>query len=243
MNYTYEEVAGMIDHSLLHPALTDEQLAEGCRLAARYQVASVCVKPYAVRMARRLLRGTGVLVGTVVGFPHGSNSVDSKRYEAEIACRDGATEIDMVVNVGKVLSGDWAYVRKDIKAVVDTAHRMGSIVKVIFETDFLKDDKTKVELCRVCDRLGAEFIKTSTGYSFIKGPDGKYYYKGATEKDLKLMKKHVSPKVKVKASGGVRDLDTLLRCRALGAERVGATETKAILEEYLKRSRKKSGGT
>jgi deoxyribose-phosphate aldolase len=234
--YTYEEIAGMIDHSLLHPTLTDAELKAGCELAARYGVASVCIKPYAVKEAARLLRGTGVAVGAVVGFPHGGSATEVKRFETEVACRDGATEIDMVSNIGKALSGDWRYVEADVRAVVDEAHAHGAIVKVIFENDFLPDDAIKVKLCEVCERAGADFVKTSTGYGFVKGPDGKYSYQGATESDLKLMRSHCSPKVAVKAAGGVRDLDALIRVRDLGATRCGATATAAMLDEYRKRA-------
>lgn len=237
LRYTYDEVAKMIDHSLLHPTMTDRELAAGCRLAKRYKVASVCIKPYAVKAAAKLLEGSGVAVGAVVGFPHGSSTTESKRVETEIACRDGATEIDMVINVGKALSGDWPYVERDIRAVVREAHRRGAIVKVIFENDFLPGDAIKRRLCRISEKAGADFVKTSTGYGFVKAPDGTYGYKGATEHDLTLMRKHVSSKVQVKAAGGVRDLDTLLHLRDLGTTRCGATATAAILDEYKHRAR------
>ena len=237
MRYTYGELAKMIDHSLLHPTMTDRELAAGCRLAKKYRVASVCIKPYAVKAAAKLLKGTGVAVGAVVGFPHGSSTTESKRYETEMACRDGATEIDMVVNVGKALSADWAYVERDIRAVVREAHRRGAIVKVIFENDFLSGDAIKKRLCRISEKAGAAFVKTSTGYGFVKGPDGKYGYQGATEHDLVLMRKSVSPRVQVKAAGGVRDLDALMRVRDLGTTRCGATATAAILDDYRRRER------
>ncbi len=236
MKYTYDELASMIDHSLLHPALTDHEIDEGCRLAARYRVASVCVKPYAVERAAQLLRGSGVRVGTVIGFPHGNSCTEVKRLETENACRDGAHEIDMVINIGKALSDDWEYVEREIRSVCDQAHGHGAIVKVIFENDYLPDDETKIQLCRVCERVGADFVKTSTGYGFIKGPDGKYNYRGATDHDLRLMRAHCSLKVRVKAAGGVRDLDTLIRVRDLGAARCGATATVQILDEYNRRA-------
>jgi len=226
----------MLDHSLLHPTMTDQELEAGCKVAAKYQVASVCIKPYAVKLARKLLKGTVVKVGAVVGFPHGSSATEVKRYETELACRDGAQEIDLVINIGKALSGDWAYVKKDIATVVKEAHRHGAIVKVIFENDFLPDDKIKIQLCRICEAAKADFVKTSTGYGFAKGPDGKYSYQGATEPDLKLMRAHCSPKVQVKAAGGVRDLDALIHCRDLGVTRVGATATAAMMDEYRKRT-------
>src|SRR6476620_8921371 len=150
MKYSYAELAKMIDHSLLHPTLTDKELEEGCAIAARYAVASVCIEPYYARRAAELLRGSGVLVGAVIGFPHGNSSTESKRYETELACRDGAVEIDMVINIGKALSGDWAYVENDIRAVCDEAHKRGAIVKVIFENDFINDDETKIKLCQIC---------------------------------------------------------------------------------------------
>jgi deoxyribose-phosphate aldolase len=243
MKYTYEEMAGMIDHSLLHPTLTDQELEEGCRLAANYKVASVCIKPYFVQRAAELLRGTDVAVGAVVGFPHGSSATEAKRHEAELACRDGATEIDMVINVGKALSGDWNYVERDIEAVCDEAHKRGARVKVIFENDYLAHggaglsaDDFKRKLCQISERAGADWVKTSTGYGFVKGPDGNYSYKGATEHDLKLMRAACSSKVQVKAAGGVRDLDALIRVRDLGGTRCGATATSTILDEYRRRA-------
>jgi deoxyribose-phosphate aldolase len=235
MKYRYDELAKMIDHSLLHPTLTDQELEDGCKLAARYGVASVCIKPYAVRRAVELLRGSGVLVGAVVGFPHGSSATEVKRFETETACRDGAVEIDMVVNVGKVLSGDWGYVERDIRAVTDEAHRRGAKVKVIFENDYLPSDDLKVRLCEVSERAGADWVKTSTGYGFVKGADGKYSYQGATEHDLRLMRAHSPPRMQVKAAGGVRDLDGLIRVRELGCTRCGASATAAMLDEYHRR--------
>ncbi len=243
MKYTYSELAQMIDHSLLHPTLTDQEMDAGCRQAVEYGVASVCIKPYYVRRAAELLRGTAVKVGAVIGFPHGNSATESKRYETQLACQDGAVEIDMVINIGKALSGDWGYVEQDIKAVCDEAHRHGAKVKVIFENDYLDKggaglsaEAFKKKLCQICERAGADWVKTSTGYGFVKGPDGKYSYKGATEADVKLMRANVSPRVQVKAAGGVRDLDMLIRVRELGASRCGASATAAILDEYKKRN-------
>jgi len=242
MKYTYEQLAKMIDHSLLHPTMTDQDLEAGCRLAAKYGVASVCIKPYAVARAAELLRGTGVLVGAVIGFPHGNSATESKRYETELACRDGAAEIDMVINIGKALSGDWAYVERDIKAVCTEAHRHGAKVKVIFENDYLvaggaglNGDDFKRKLCELSERAGADWVKTSSGYGFIKQSGGSYNYQGATEHDLKLMRASCSPQVQVKAAGGVRDLDGLIKVRDLGTTRCGATATAAMLDEYRRR--------
>lgn len=243
LKYAYEDLAKMIDHSLLHPTVTDKEIIEGCKLAAKYKVATVCVKPNGVKLAATLLKGTGVAVCTVVGFPHGSSVTEVKQYETEIACRDGATEIDMVINIGKALSGDWEYVKNDIKAVVGVAHKNSAIVKVIIENDYLPNDKIKRKLCKICEEAGADFVKTSTGYGFVKGADGKYSYKGATEADVKLMRRACSKKVQIKAAGGVRNLDTLIRMRELGVTRCGATATAQILDEYLRRAGLKFKGS
>ena len=229
------EIAKMIDHSLLHPTMTDADLREGCELALKYDVASVCVKPYAVAMAAQLLTGSNVLVGTVIGFPHGNSATNIKIAETVQACRDGAVEIDMVVNIGKVLGEDWAYVQEEIKAVHDACKAHGAILKVIFENDFLPDDRFKIRLCEICTAVGAEFVKTSTGYGFVKGPDGKYSYEGATVPDLQLMLDHVGPGVRVKAAGGVRTLDGLLTVKAMGVSRLGASATATIMEDAYRR--------
>ncbi len=249
MKYTYEQLARMIDHSLLHPTMTDQELDDGCKLAAKYQVASVCIKPYAVKRAVELLRGSGVLVGAVIGFPHGNSCTESKRYETELACRDGAAEIDMVINIGKALSGDWAYVEEDVKAVCDEAHRHGAKVKVIFENDYLTkggaglgSDEFKVRLCQLSERAGVDWVKTSSGYGFVKQADGSYNYKGATEHDLALMRANVSAQVQVKAAGGVRDLDGLIKVRDLGGSRCGATATAAMMDDYRRRETAERAG-
>lgn len=229
------EIAKMIDHSLLHPTMTDADLREGCELALQYDVASVCVKPYAVGMAAQLLTGSEVLVGTVIGFPHGNSATGIKVAETRQACQDGAVEIDMVVNIGKVLGEDWAYVEDEIKAVHDACRANGAILKVIFENDFLPEDRYKIRLCEICTAVGAEFVKTSTGYGFVKGADGKYSYEGATTHDLQLMLDHVGPGVRVKAAGGVRTLDGLLTVKAMGVSRLGASATATIMEDAFRR--------
>ncbi len=249
MKYTYAQLAKMIDHSLLHPTMTDQELDEGCKLAAQYGVASVCIKPYAVRRAAELLRGSGVLVGAVIGFPHGNSGTESKRYETELACRDGAAEIDMVINIGKALGGDWDYVEREVRAVGAEAHRHGAKVKVIFENDYLTkggaglgSDDFKRKLCQLCERAGADWVKTSSGYGFVKQSDGSYNYQGATEHDLVLMRASVSARVQVKAAGGVRDLDGLIKVRDLGVSRCGATATAAMLDEYRRREAAEKAG-
>jgi deoxyribose-phosphate aldolase len=223
-DHALADLAKMFDHSLLQPTLTDTDLDRGFELAREYKVASVCVKPYGVARAAAALRGSGVLVGTVIGFPHGGHLSKIKVAEAEAAMADGAAELDMVVNVGKVLSKDYGYVRDDIAGVVQAAHGRGAKVKVIFENCFLQDEH-KIELCRVCGEVGADWVKTSTGYG----------ESGATEHDLKLMRQYSPPHVQVKAAGGVRTFDQVLAVRALGVTRIGATATKAILEECRRR--------
>ena len=217
--FTCADIARLLDHSLLQQTLTDADLERGCLLAREYQVASVCIKPYAVALAARLLAGSGVAVGTVIGFPHGGHLTKIKVAEAEAAMDDGAAELDMVCNIGKVLSGDWDDVKRDIAAVVEAAHRRRALVKVIFENCFLQTEH-KEQMCRICGEVRADFVKTSTGYG-----DG-----GATDDDLRLMRRCSPPHVQVKAAGGVRTFERLLEVRALGVTRVGATATKAILD-------------
>lgn len=229
------ELAKMIDHSILHPTMTDEDLKRECEVAKKYDVASVCVKPYAVKQAVELLKGTDVLVGCVIGFPAGNSAIDVKIFETETACNDGAVEIDMVINIGKALQGDWQYIEKEIGAVTKACHKNGAMVKVIFETDYVNRREDIVKLCGICTKVGADYVKTSTGFGFVKGDDGKYFYEGATIPNLDLMKNSVGPAVKVKAAGGVRTLDGLLAVQKAGCSRCGATATIAILEEAKKR--------
>lgn len=229
------DLAKMIDHSILHPTFTDNDLKAGCEIAKKYDVASVCVKPYMVKDAVELLKGTDVKTGCVIGFPHGNSTTSVKVYETIEACKDGAEEIDMVINIGKALQGDLDYVEKEVKAVSDACHEYSAILKVIFETDFVNTYDLKIALCKVCSRAGADYVKTSSGYGFVKQPNGDYNYTGATIPDLVLMKEHVSEGVKVKAAGGVRNLDQLLEVQAVGAARCGATATGNILEDAQKR--------
>lgn len=224
MDYGYRDIAKMIDHSLLNPRLTDAELEAGCRLAVEYDVATVCVMPFFLPRAVTLLAGSDVGPSSTVGFPQGVGSTATKVAEARELCDQGATELDMVVNVSKVLSGDWAYVRGDIAAVNDLVHARGRKLKVIFENCFL-DDAQKIRLCEISAELGVDWVKTSTGYGAG----------GATLEDLRLMRKHSPPHVEVKAAGGVRDLDALLAVRAIGVSRLGATATKPMLDEVKRR--------
>jgi len=229
------ELSKMIDHSLLHPTMTDEDLKTGCALARAYNTAAVCIKPYAIREAKEWLNGSDVLICTVIAFPHGNSTTAVKVFETEQACLGGAHEIDMVVNIGKVLGSDWHYTKREIGAIHEVTKDQKAILKVIFENDFLPDDYHKIKLCEICSTVGVEFIKTSTGYGFVKNADGNYSYKGATEHDLILMRKHAASNVQIKAAGGVRTLDDLLRVKVLGVARVGATTTASILDEAKKR--------
>lgn len=230
-----KELAKMIDHSILHPTMTDEDLKRECEVAKKYDVASVCVKPYAVKQAVQQLKGSDVLVGCVIGFPAGNSAIEVKVFETEVACNDGAVEIDMVINIGKALQGDWDYIEREIGAVTQKCHENGAIVKVIFETDYVTKRADIVKLCEICTKVSADYVKTSSGFGFVKGDDGKYSYEGATIPNLKLMKESIGPHVKVKAAGGVRTLDGLLAVQKAGCSRCGATATIAILEEAKER--------
>jgi deoxyribose-phosphate aldolase len=225
VEYSYNDIAKMIDHSLLSPTLTTPELEGGCRLALEYDVASVCIMPFYLQRCSVLLSGSTVKASTTIGFPQGGHTTTTKVAEARQALADGGQELDMVVNISQVLSGNWDYVRADIKAVIDLAHAAGQKVKVIFENCYLKDEH-KIRLCEICGELNADWVKTSTGYG-----SG-----GATLDDLKLMHRHAPAHVQVKAAGGVRDLDSLLAVRALGVTRVGASRTREILEECLRRT-------
>jgi deoxyribose-phosphate aldolase len=227
-------LAKMIDHSLLHPTMTDEEIVAGCRLAKRYAVATACVKPYAIQCARSVLDGSGVGICAVIAFPHGNSTTAMKAREAEEAVLDGAGEIDMVVNIGRVLGGNWDYVSSEIGAVNSVVTGHHALLKVIFENDYLQDAHI-VRLCELCAERNVAFVKTSTGYGFVKQPDGMYAYKGATDHHLRLMRAHCPASLAIKAAGGIRTLDDLLRVRRLGVSRIGATATESILEEARRR--------
>ncbi len=228
MDYTCRDIAKMIDHSLLRPELTEEEIKKGCETAKKYDTATVCCSPAALPLVVKLLKGSDVKPTTVIGFPHGYNKTETKVFEAEQAMKDGAVELDMVLNISKLKSRDFDYVRKDIKAVVDVAHKSNVKVKVILENFYLTDELKEIA-CKLCEDAGADWVKTSTG--FAGG--------GATLDDLKLMRKTVPKKVQVKAAGGVRDLDMALKVREVGCTRFGATATAAIMDECYKRKGKK----
>lgn len=227
-------LAKMIDHSLLHPTLTDKDVAGGCETAVKHGVATACVKPYAVPMARNILRGSEVGVCAVVAFPHGNSTTSIKVNETREALVNGASEIDAVVNIGKVLGNDWTYVSEELAAINEAVVQGHAILKVIFENDFLKDEHI-IKLCDICASLSVAFVKTSTGYGFVKRENGMYSYAGATDHHLRLMREHSPPGMGIKAAGGVRTLDDLLRVRALGVSRIGATATEQILTEARNR--------
>jgi len=224
MNVTYPDIAKMIDHSLLQPNLTVAELDAGCKLAVAYDVASVCILPYYLKRCAEILKGSTVKASTTIGFPHGGHATTIKLTEAVQAVTDRGQELDMVVNISQVLSGNWDYVRDDIASVIKVAHDSGAKVKVIFENCYLQDEH-KIRLCQICGDLHADWVKTSTGYG--QG--------GATIEDLSLMRKHSPPHVQVKAAGGVRDLDTLLKIRDLGVTRCGASRTKEMLDDLRRR--------
>ena len=227
---SYGDVAKAIDHSLLKPELDDAFVKAGCKLAAEYDVASVCVRPRDVERASDLLAGTTVAVGTVVGFPHGSSRTETKVFEARLALQNGARELDMVIDIAGLISGDDRHVQEQIAEVVSVAHAEGALVKVILENAYLSDEQ-KVRGCRLVEAAGADFVKTSTGFA----PSG------ATIEDLKLMRRSVSPRVQVKAAHGIRTLDALVEVLEIGVTRVGATQTAAMLDEFKARKAAAAG--
>lgn len=216
---TYQEIAGMIDHSLLKPTLTDAEIEEGCKIADKYGVASVCVRPSDVRLAKKILKSSKVLVTTVIGFPHGTTTTHAKVAEAEEAIDNGAVELDMVLNIGKLKSKDFDYVESDIKAVADVARQKKALIKVIFENCYLSEDEI-IAACKICNKVKVDFVKTSTGYG-----GG-----GAEDKDIKIMRKYSDPQIQIKAAGGVRTLERAIEIKVLGCSRFGCTATVGILE-------------
>jgi deoxyribose-phosphate aldolase len=223
-SWTYDDIAKMIDHSLLNPSLTTQELEDGCALALRYNVASVCIMPYALRRCADLLAGSAVNASTTIGFPHGGHTTAIKLAEARQALADGGQELDAVMNISKARSGDWRYVHDELTALTDVIHAAGGKIKIIFENAY-HDDAAKIRLCEICGEIGVDWVKASTGYAPT----------GATMADLELMRKHSPAYVQVKAAGGIRDLDALLAVRAIGVSRVGATRTQSMLEECRRR--------
>ncbi len=222
--YQYADIAKMIDHSLLSPALTIAELEAGCALAVRYDVASVCILPYYLARCVELLAGSTVQPSTTIGFPHGGHHTSVKLAEAEQAIEDGATELDMVINISQARSGNWTYVANEIQELTNRCHASGARIKVIFENAF-HDEAAKIRLCGICGEARVDWVKTSTGYAAT----------GATLEDLRLMRKYSPPSVQIKAAGGVRDLDMLLAVKEIGVTRVGATRTATILDECQQR--------
>ncbi len=216
---TYEEIAGMIDHSLLKPTLTDAEIEEGCKIAYEYKVKSVCVRPCDVKLAKKLLKESNVLVTTVIGFPHGTTTTLTKVTEAKEAIDNGAVELDVVINIGKLKSKDYEYVKQDINAVTEIAHQRSVLVKVIFENCYLSEEEI-IAACKLCNEIGANFIKTSTGFGTG----------GAEDMDIKIMRKYADPKIQIKAAGGIRTLERAIEIKQLGCSRFGCTATVGILE-------------
>jgi len=228
MEFTNNDIAKMIDHSLLRPNLKDSDIIEGCEIAKKYDVATVCCGPSQVPLVKKCLAGSSVIVSTVIGFPHGYSTRDVKIYEAQKAIEDGAVELDLVLNISKLLSKDFDYVEDEIRAVAKVTHAGGGLLKVILENCYLNDE-LKIKACEISERAGADFVKTSTGFG-----SG-----GATFTDLRLMRSAVSEKVQVKAAGGIRELDTALLVREVGGTRFGCTTTAAVMEECYKRTGKR----
>jgi deoxyribose-phosphate aldolase len=221
-------IVALIDHAVLQPTQTDDDLRAACRLCVAVGTASVCVKPSMIPLAAELLAGSAVVPSTVIGFPHGGTSTGAKVRETEIACREGAREVDMVVNIGRVLAQDWAYVLADVQAVREAATAGGAITKVIFETGLLPRDDLKIRLCEICTQSGVAFVKTSTGFGMVKDAAGNMVATGATEHDIRLMRAHTKSPLEVKASGGIRSLADAQKFVALGATRLGTSATAAI---------------
>ena len=223
-DFSYSDIAKMIDHSLLNPALTVPELEAGCQLALLYDVASVCILPYYAGRCAQILAGSTVQPSTTIGFPHGGHATVAKLAEAQSALNDGASELDIVINISQARSGNWEYVAAEVRRLTSMTHSAGAKIKVIFENAYL-DDAQKIRLCQICGEIGVDWVKTSTGYASS----------GATFADLALMRRHSPPSVQVKAAGGIRTLDALLDARALGVTRVGATRSAEMLDECRRR--------
>jgi len=228
---THMKLVSLIDHAILHPTATDEDLVRECALAAELGVASVCVKPYMVARASALLSESNVSVGTVIGFPQGGNLTEVKVAEASLACEQGAIELDMVINIAKALEEDWGYIRTDIQEVLNIALKHNAILKVIFETDYITSIAAKQKLCEICSQLGVGFVKTSTGFGYTKQASGDYNYQGATLDDIKLMTEHTTNNVAVKASGGIRTTSAAQAMVDAGASRLGTSASQAIADD------------
>ena len=234
-NLDSHKIAQMVDHSLLHPSMTDEEFEEECRVALKYNVGAICVKPYHVKRAAQLMAGTDIKVAAVVAFPHGNSTTEIKLAETKQVLDDGATEVDFVINIGKAVGGDWAYVDDEIRRLVQLIKSYGADSKVIFENDMLTDDEQKVKLCRICSKYKVTFVKTSTGYCYKKDAEGKYYYDGATHHDLMLMRTYSDPEVQVKAAGAVSTLEPVLAAYELGATRFGLKGAAKLVEDAVEK--------
>lgn len=224
LSWTYEAIAGMLDHTVLAPTSPLTAFQSACDFALEAHCASVCISPFFVRECANRLRGSGVKTCTVIGFPHGTHATAAKVAETRVAIDEGAEELDMVVNGVLVRAGEWDAVRADIAAVTDVVHAAGAKVKVIFENCYLADIE-KIRLCEICTELGCDWVKTSTGFGTG----------GATLEDLSLMKAHIGPQVQVKAAGGIRTLDQVLAARAIGVTRIGCSRSQAVLAEARER--------
>ena len=226
-----DAVARLLDHAILQPTQTGAQMRAELESLKPFPLASVCIKPYAVPLVAEVLRDTEIGIGTVIGFPHGSPLPTVKALEARLAFEGGADEVDMVINIGQAIGGDWDAVRADIQAVQDVTAEHNGLLKVIFETGLLPDDATKIRLCQICSEIGVAYVKTSTGFGYVKQSDGTMAATGATMPDLALMREHSAPHVGVKASGGMRSLDDVMNAHEIGVTRVGTTSTMAILDQ------------
>ncbi len=224
MDYAYSDIAQMIDHALLKPTLSVRHMRDEIHRAMRYGIAGVCIMPCRLDLCVDELIGSAVRAEVTVGFPQGLQVTAVKAAEAQWAIECGAEELDMVANINKVIAGEWGYVQSDISAVVEPAHAAGRKVKVIFENCLLADEQ-KIRLCKICAEVGADWVKTSTGFAEA----------GAKLSDVRLMRKYSPPGVQIKAAGGIRVLDTLLQYRAAGATRIGTSSTFEILDECRKR--------